>query len=164
MKVKIVKYIFLLLYVLSFGYHCYSSLQSGEASSGLSKNVAEVVVEIEEKVFHVEVTDFDKVHNSVRKLIGHFAYFGLISIFGFLCIYFYTLKLSKTLIISSIIGAIMAAISEILQIFADARGPSIKDALIDYGGYSVSTIIMFLIIFLVLKRKTKNSQMGVKGN
>ena len=149
MKVKIAKYIFLLLYVLSFGYHCYSSLKTGEESSGLSTKVTEVVVEIEEKVFHVEVTDFDIVHNNVRKLIGHFAYFGLISIFGFLCIYFYTLKLSKTLIISSIIGAIMAAVSEIFQIFADARGPSIKDALIDYSGYSASTIIMFLIIFMI---------------
>ena len=163
MKVKIVKYIFLLLYILSFGYHCYSSLQSGEASSGLSKSITEVVVEIEEKVFHIEVTDFDKVHTSVRKIIGHFAYFGLISIFGFLCIYFYTLKLSKTLIISSIIGATMAATSEILQIFADARGPSIKDAFIDYGGYTLATLIMFFIIFLILKRKTKNSQISDTG-
>ena len=155
---KIAKYIFLLLYLFSFGYHCFSSLQSGEESSNLSMKVTEVVVEVEEKVFHIEVTDIDRVHNNVRKIIGHFAYFGLIAVFGYLCIYFFTLKTTKTLLITLAIGLVMALISEVLQNFADGRGPSVKDILIDYSGYTLSSLIMFLIIFLVIRKRNNNNK------
>ena len=161
---KIAKYIFLFLYIFSFGYHCLSSLQTGTESSNLSMSVTEVVIEIEEKVFHLEVTDVDRVHNNVRKLIGHFGYFGLISVFGFLCIYFFTQKERKTLIISSIVGAAMAITSELLQNFAPGRGPSFKDVLIDYGGYTLASLIMFLIVFLIVRKKNNSNNTIVEDD
>ena len=159
---KILKYVFLCLYIFTFGYHCFSSLQTAEESSSISMDVTEVVVEIEENVFHHEVTDIEKVHNNVRKIIGHFMYFGLIGTFGFLTFYCFLKKLSKTIIFSAPLGLLMAIVSEVLQNLTVGRGPSVKDVFIDYGGYLVATLVLLLIFYLVIRNKNKKMEEGVE--
>ena len=157
-KMKYLKYVFLILYILSFSYHCFSSVQSANESASLSMSITEVVVEIEEKVFNIEVNDIDKVHNNVRKIIGHYMYFGLIGTFGFFTFYFFSKKLKNTLIFSLSIGLLMATTSEVLQNFGESRGPSAGDVIIDYGGYVTATLGLLLIFYLILRRKSKKDE------
>ena len=114
---KITRIVFLIIYFALFTYHCLSSLQSASESSELSMGITEIVVKIIES-FKQEVKDVDKLHSIVRKVIGHFAYFGLIGLFGFLTYYFFTESLKYTLIFTTISGALMALESELLQFFA----------------------------------------------
>ena len=158
---KITRIVFLIIYFALFTYHCLSSLQSASESSELSMGITEIVVKIIES-FKQEVKDVDKLHSIVRKVIGHFAYFGLIGLFGFLTYYFFTESLKYTLIFTAISGALMALESELLQFFASERGPSIVDALIDYSGYVLASLALFLIVYIAkqIKKKEMNRVNG----
>ena len=107
---------------------------------------------IEDKSY-IKVNDFDKLHTNVRKLIGHFGYFGLIGTLGFIAIYLFTISVKKTFVFTSISGLIMASISECLQFFTKGRGPSIIDVFIDYSGYLVASFIVFIIIIFINRRR-----------
>ena len=151
---KIIKFLFLLLYFAAFSYHCIASLQSAKQSSEVSKGVTEVIVEIKEEVFKQEVKDVEKLHYDVRKIIGHFAFFGLIGLFGFVAYYLFTESIKYSLVFTLLSGIVMSLTSELLQNFANERGPSIVDALIDYSGYLLASLVVFLIFFLIIKKKS----------
>jgi len=154
---KITKVVFLILYFSLFTYHCLSSLQSGSESANLSFGLTDLVI----KIFKIEVEDVDGLHHIIRKLIGHFAYFGLIGLCGFIAYYFFTESLKYTMIFSSISGVLMSFESEFLQYFANERGPSFIDVLIDYSGYLLTSIVLFAIIFSIKRTKMKKMTKGL---
>lgn len=152
---KIIKISFFVLYFVAFAFHCLFSLQSAQTSSGVSYGLSDLIAKIIEDVFKKEINDFDNFHNIIRKVIGHFAFFRLIGLFGFFTYYLFTESIKYSLIFTLMSGVIMAFTSELLQIFAIDRAPSFIDALIDYSGYLISSIVLSVIVLIAKRQKKK---------
>ncbi len=143
------------IYLALLIFYIYMSLSDGGESSDFSLNVSNVIADtLNHMGANIKVDD--SFHNLVRKLIGHFGYFVLIGISSFL---FYNLlkniKFIFRLLIHFSMGFLFALFTEyFLQAYALNRGPSMVDTMIDFGGFSVS-IIVILIYFLIKMKKKK---------
>lgn len=95
----------------------------------------------------------------VRKLVGHFGLFLITSLNSILMIVTYKKDYKGKyflLISSSVIGILVAFLSEYVQSFADNRGPSLNDALIDMGGYFIPVLVYLSInIYVYFKDKKR---------
>ena len=153
---KTLKWVFLSLFILTSFAHFAFSLQRAEQSSEVSKGVTEVVVEVINDVTNSNIT-VEEAGGVVRKVIGHFMWFGLIGIFGYLTFRsFFFKKYYLTLSIGIPTGFVIALISELLQMLSSGRSCEFKDMMIDFGGYLTAFlvfIIVYLILFLVNKKK-----------
>ena len=125
---------------------------SGSESSTQSSWVADIIA----KVFHI-VPD-ENFHHIVRKLVGHFSLYVVNGILTTLAIY-YSLKYKdayKTnlfLIIYLLLGALLAALSEFVQLLAANRGFAFVDMLINYSGFFLGGGIVFLTCFFINKKR-----------
>lgn len=155
------KYIFPLLLVLVTTIIFVLASSSGEASSSQSSIFINAIISIL-NFWKIELISFqiEFLHIFVRKMIGHFALFGLDGIFGYLTfdVWLNWVKMKKILI-SILVGLVIASISELIQLFAPNRGPSIMDVLIDLAGFIVGVGFVLLIqkIHQVSSLKRKSS-------
>lgn len=153
---KTLKWVFLSLFILTSLAHFAFSLQRAEESSEVSKGVTEVVVEVINDVTNSNIT-VEEAGGVVRKVIGHFMWFGLIGIFGYLTFRsFFFKKYYLTLATGIPTGFVIALISELLQMLSSGRSCEFKDMMIDLGGYLTAFlvfIIVYLIVFFVNKKK-----------
>lgn len=97
----------------------------------------------------------------IRKAIGHLALFGFTSIFGMLFFALWWGKDNNPLLAlgcTTFSGFLLAGFSELIQYFTPGRGPSWNDVGIDFLGYIIGTIIVFLIILLVRFIKKKKAE------
>lgn len=97
----------------------------------------------------------------IRKFLGHASLFMVTGIFGFLFFAFYwgeEKKLYLTAICSSVIGLATGGFSELIQLFTPDRGPSWSDVGIDFIGYTIGTLLLFLIFFLIRYFKAKKGK------
>ena len=96
--------------------------------------------------------NFDSFASVIRKLFGHFGLFAFDAIFTTLAFHLF-LKDTKfanpwwTIGASNIAGFIVAAVSEIIQIFTPDRYGTWGDIGIDFGGYFLGFILTFLILY-----------------
>ena len=137
---------------------------NGEASTkesdGFSKAAADVINGISENT--ITEKNFSAFAGFNRKLFGHFLLFvasGLASTFT-LHDFIKHPKFGKSYFIllwSMCFGVIMAVASELAQLVTDGRAFSIIDILIDSGGYSLGTLIIFLCFF-IKELKNKNNK------
>jgi len=161
-KYNFLKWIFLCLFLLTIGTHFILSLESAVQSSELSSGVTEQIVTVIEEVTNQPI-DHETAHSVVRKLVGHFMWFGLIGIFGALTFRFFMIDkdYGLMLFISMLTGFGLSNISELCQTIPSGRSCEIRDVLIDFSGYMVAFFI-FLIIDIVYyyihKRKEKKTQ------
>ncbi len=102
------------------------------------------------------------IKKAIRKGIGHFLLFTVDAIFTSLfLIYFFKdknkLKLWQIICISIAIGLFMGALTEIIQYFVPGRVFASTDILIDFSGYLLGALIIWLIMFQmdIKKNKTK---------
>jgi len=98
--------------------------------------------------------------NLVRKVIGHFGLFGLLGIFVYLsCYYIIPLKKKRetlwTFIPCLVYGAIIASLTELIQLGVPGRSGEVKDALIDFAGFATSVGLLTLLFLFVKKYKAK---------
>ena len=128
---------------------------NGSASAEESGRVAKFLASIINFFAHdaINSSNFDTFAAVMRKLIGHFGLFvadGLASTYAlhlfvkntkFKCVYY---QIGSSLIF----GFLVAAISEIIQIFTPDRYGTWGDIGIDFAGYFVGTGIVILILFL----------------
>ena len=153
---RIMKWVFLAFFIITSLTHFAFSLQRAEESSEVSKGVTEVVVEVINDVTNSNIT-VEEAGGVVRKVIGHFMWFGLIGIFGYLTFRsFFFKKYYLTLAIGIPSGFVIAVISELLQMLSSGRSCEFRDMMIDLGGYLTAFIvfiIVYMIIFLINKRK-----------
>lgn len=159
---KYIKYIYLVIYIVLIIIAFSKSSASAEESSQESDTVTDIVVGTvdtitpsEESI--VDIYGIDKIKEFVRKGIGHFGLFVLIGFFGFLTFYNFFLRKKIAVLLNLVAGLLIASISEIIQIFADSRGPAFKDVLLDFSGYLLSTLIILGVVLIIkLTKKNKN--------
>lgn len=157
---KYLKYVFLIIYLSLTIFIFVRASASGEQSSKESDQVTDVVVGAIDQLNPsdesiVDIYGVDKVKNFIRKGIGHFGLFLVLGIFGVPTFMLFIKKHYLALILELISGFTIASISEIIQIFADNRGPSFKDVLLDFSGYLTSTLLIGLVLFIIYIIKTK---------
>lgn len=145
------KYIYLIiafvwtLVIFSF------SIQSGEASSGLSSGFTVWVHRIIVKI--IPNLSIDTFHAIVRKTAHVFEYMVLGILYAQVG---FVLKLKKWMFL--LCGIVIALIDEGIQIMAIERGPSVIDALLfDFPGYIMGGLmIAYLINFNETKKLTSH--------
>ena len=118
-----------------------NSLQTGEVSGSLSREIAEAVVQFL-KLFNVVVRDFDMLHLVIRKL-AHFTEFLVL---GFLVQWVNSrqpLTAEKKLVFFLFLLA--GFTDEFLQLFVEGRAGMLMDSLIDSSGYVLSWGIVMLM-------------------
>lgn len=131
--------------------------QSGASSSVQSSRLLGLI-EAFLKLFnlHLDQKAVDLLHNLLRKLLGHFGLFMLEGILAYWTVKRFINLKTKYLVVRTLIGGlIIASISEIIQIIAPNRGPSILDVLIDFLGYGSGVFLTLLVINIKIK-KTKH--------
>ncbi len=155
-----------LLIVLNMALIFLFSAQSGEVSEMTSGKVTEAVTE-------VVVKDFDKkpeaerqeivatAHPYVRKA-AHMAEFG--SLGALILLFCLTWKGSLLLHYGISLGATLlyAVSDELHQSFSVARGPGVRDVLIDLCGALITCSLILLIAFLIKRKKGAVRKMKIK--
>lgn len=156
---KKINYIYLVLYVLSILIVYISSLQSGSVSSSESGWITNFLLKIITNLDFLKLDlDFETLHSIVRKLIGHFGWFFVVGIFGFLTFSPFLENKPKGLWISLSIGVVIAITSELLQFFAIERGPMESDMAINFSGYLTSTLLCFIIYKIKRNQRSSNKK------
>ena len=149
--------IFIILAVGINAFIIVEAAMSGSSSAQQSSFIADIIA----KIFNI-VPD-DNFHHIVRKLVGHFSLYVVNGVLTTLAIY-YSLKyknIYKTnlfLIIYLLLGALLAALSEFVQLLAKNRGFAFNDMLINFSGFFLGGGVVFLICFLVNKKRRLNEQ------
>ena len=113
----------------------------------------EINVEVIQKDFISNLEDF---LGFIRKGLGHF---GAFLVFGVLTALTYMFFFKKTLVTDSIItisnGIALSAITETIQLLVPGRVGNINDVLLDFVGFIVGALIIFVIL-LIKKQITFN--------
>ena len=107
-----------------------------------------------------------KVFSSfIRKFVGHFSLFLLSGILTTLSIKFIYYnqerKFARFMIISCISGLFLAILTEFIQLFVPGRSGEIFDVLIDFSGYIIPTLIIFMVTYF-LSLKTPKEEIAVE--
>lgn len=149
---KLLHILFFILYIELSIFFIYQSSKNGNDSSSLSLIVVDYINKILVSL-NINV-ELDTLHNIVRKTIGHFGFFVMYSLVSYIFYYMFHKKIFITL--HFIIGLALAITSEfIFEANSVGRSASIYDVLIDYSGFLVGSIIMFIILFLTKRHKNK---------
>ena len=150
-KRLILSAIFAVLYVSLFAFIVYQSASSGENSLKESDGVANFLSTLP---FFDSLAESGLLSEFTRKFIGHFCEYGLLGVLGFLAVYFGSGgRFFGTLDLT--VGFFCCSVGEIVQIFAENRGPEFFDVITDFQGYL--TAFYFLIaIQSIIGRKKEN--------
>lgn len=100
--------------------------------------------------------------NFIRKFVGHFGLFLVDGVFVSLTIYFHqirtkNIKQIRYLLFTILFGLTLAILTETFQLFIPHRSGQFSDVLIDFGGFLIAVLIIYLIIAINIKRK-RNDQ------
>lgn len=156
---KYLKYIFLLCLILIDAFIIYHACLNSTTSSKKSDDVTDTVIDVIDKVTPSD-TSIEEVHSRIdisrfiRKFVGHFSLF---MICGIICLIAFLLIMKKRILYILVIlhGAILAILTEVIQIFTEGRSGNVKDALIDSLGYLCGVGIVILVIYIYKKLKNK---------
>lgn len=101
----------------------------------------------------------------IRKGLGHFLAFTVFAIFG--ALFFITCFKYKYLLmmVSLLIGLWVAGLTEYIQTIVPGRYGVLDDVLIDFSGYALGTVIIYLIysIYIIIKFLVNHIKRGVKN-
>ena len=137
---------------------CLDAAQSTQASGGVTDFLARIINSI--KPGTITDANYGQFASFVRKAVGHFGLFmvsGLLSTLAFYLV-LNTFKWAKyylQTIMALAFGLTIAIITEIIQLNVLGRSGEFTDVLIDYGGYAFGFSIVFIILFLTMKRQNK---------
>ena len=155
-KKKIIKYIFLSLYIILVGVFYFFTLRSGNESTKDSSLVTDMFLAILNFfTAHKVEFDYEVVHHLTRKLVGHYGYNLLIGLVCLIMMYNFKGIGKISLLISLALGLFVALSGELLQYIPASRGPSIVDAMINFAGEVSGILISFLFILIIQKKKKK---------
>ena len=132
------------------------SCLDASASSGSSKGIVDFLKDIINTFANnaINETNYDSFTNFIRKAVGHFGLFFISGILTSLAIYLWcnAIKGSKYWMLISItleFGLLMGLITETIQLNVPGRSGELLDVLIDFSGYLLGFLIIFLILLLV---------------
>ena len=165
---RYLKYVWLCFYLFIITIIFSKAAASGEKSAAESNKVTDIVIGVVDDIRKGEEPIADKyglenVRIFIRKAIGHFGIFLVLGLFAVGVYFSFINKRVLTLILLFGSGFLVAAISEFIQIFADSRGPSIKEVMIDYSGYLIGNGIVILFMFIIYSVK-KNKKRKLEEN
>lgn len=134
-KVSLIISSVLTLIVFSF------SFASGEQSGSMSLEISSFVLNIITDIFPNNSILLTDLHLVIRKSAHMFEYF-ILGISWFITAKLWNLSYLKILII----GMMIAASDEAIQIYSENRGPSIFDAAVyDFIPYTISSLLLFFM-------------------
>jgi len=161
-SIKITKWIFFALMIIINLFIIYQSCLPDVSS----KSWSDAVVDMIKTITHGDIDSGTPITPNlswgklIRKLIGHFSLFGLDGVITYL--YFYFLNRDRPfkykylyIIIPSVIGILLAVITECLQLVIPGRVGDIIDILIDIAGFLLGLGITFLITYLINRHNNK---------
>ena len=147
--------------VLAIATSVFILIQAG-LDSAKSTEQSGMVVEVIETVVDtiapgtINETNIDDFSGAVRKIVGHFLLFSVVGFFATWSIFLLleNIRENKKFLILRFAfpigyGILLAAISEIMQLFASGRSGEFRDVMIDFGGYLLGAVIIFLILFFM---------------
>ena len=136
------------------------SFMGGDSSSSQSHGFTQMVIELIRAIDpnSILLEDVDTLHAVLRKLFGHFLLFGGSGLFTTLTLLMLEDAMEKrkrfVAIATFSFGLVWAAISELIQYFVPDRYGALTDILIDFSGYALFAVIVY-VIFLIIYFKTK---------
>ncbi len=144
---------FAVLYFALFAFLCFEALTPGQDSADESSAVTEVFLKI--NAFRSYLYPAEP-YAAARKLLGHYSAYALLSILGSFAFFFLFAenKFVSALNIGS--GFIVASATEILQIFAEERGPSFLDVLVNFEGFLSGTLIALTVFTIIALCRSKD--------
>ena len=151
MKLKLVRYISLLLLVLwmcvIFGFSSQNAENSAETSHGVIVKIVEYVYPDYDKLTQTEKKEvIDKFVFPVRKL-AHFSEFFLLGILSSVFFATFTdIKLKLRVILALLLGLLYAVSDEIHQLFIEGRACRFTDVFIDFSGVLLAIVFTYLIV------------------
>ena len=161
--------------VLAIATSIFILVQAGlnaEKSTEQSGMVVEVIEEVVDTIAPgtINETNIDDFSSAVRKIVGHFLLF---SVAGFFTTWSVLLILenitykSKLYFLNIVIplgyGLLLAAVSEIMQLFAGGRSGEFRDVMIDFGGYFLGFAIIFIILLFIFRNNVKRRQLEMNS-
>ncbi len=128
---------------------------SGNQSLGFTKWLVDIITFLDPT--NILKEHVNEVHAVVRKLVGHFLFFGLSGIFSMLTLLFGEIKLKRIYVILIGLGKglFLASLTELIQYFVPGRAGQLTDILIDFGGYILFFLLTYLIYYLIERHHNK---------
>ena len=161
-KFLIPSIIFTVISVLLNAFIIYHACLWGSSSSSWSDAISETAASVINSIVPDTITEANMPDfaSFIRKAIGHFGLFGLDAIFTTFAVYFSICETNFYkhywgIAISSTIGILVAVLTEIIQKFVPGRSGEFTDVLIDISGYLIGMAIIYLIIYLIKRKKKK---------
>ena len=158
---KILFTIFLILTVAINVFIIVEGFIGGDGSASQSFSFTEMFIEIVKAIDPESeiVKNPEATHAVIRKLVGHFALFGLSGIFTVLTFVFteegLTTRKIETIYVSLTLGFSVALTSELAQLVTPGRFMSFGDVGIDFAGFLTFGGLTYLISYLIKNRKKK---------
>ena len=161
MKVKVIRFILVLLSILTFGMIFNFSNQDSEKSGSTSQKVTEAITKDVKSIQKLNKNEkakvIDKIEDVIRK-IAHFSIYSLVGILLMALLSTYNISENNKIFYTIIIGMIYAMSDEFHQSFIPGRSGQVSDVFLDTLGVSVGCLFILLIIKIVNKlKKNKNS-------
>ena len=142
---------------------------NGDISAKESNTIAHTTADVINTVKPETITpdNFDKFAFDLRKVVGHFLLFAFSGVFSSWATYLFSKDtkvgyfLSQTVMDLSF-GFVMALVSEFVQIFVEGRTGAWADVGIDFSGFFLGFLVIFLI-FLLRKSKIFHKENYLKN-
>lgn len=135
---------------------CYSGSASGSQSKGVTDAIISFITLIDPT--NTIKDNPEQAHAVIRKLIGHFLFFGVSGIFNalsFCLIDGLMVDKKKEIIIAGLsFGFSFALLSEIIQLLIPGRAGMFTDVLIDFSGFA----FFFLVVFVIFLAKQNHNK------
>ncbi len=154
MKVKVIRFILVLLLILTFGMIFNFSNQDSEKSGSTSQKVTEAITKDIKSIQKLNKNEKAKVIDKIEDVIRKIAHFSLYALIGFLLMALfstYNINEKNKIISTIIIGAIYAISDEFHQSFISGRSGQVSDVFLDTLGVTVGGLFIILIIKTVKK-------------
>lgn len=154
--------IFLVLTIGLNAFIIYQACLPGAESTGWSDPVTKVAADIVNDIKPDTINDsnIEDFSGVIRKLVGHFGLFGISGIFSSFAAYFMMTGGTKIkhyiqIIIALAFGLFIAALTEFIQYYVPGRSGEVLDSLIDFAGYFLGVMGIYLILLLIKNHKEK---------
>ena len=137
------------------------------SSSGRLVNFLKAIINF----FHANTINDNNIGSFthvIRKLVGHF---GLFVFSGFFTSFSFTFVIKKEpfykdvyfFLLTLTVGIFIAFLTEFIQRFVPGRSGEFVDAMIDFSGYILGTIILKILLMVISLVKTKNDKKRIQG-
>lgn len=138
---------------------CLNASESGEASRGVVDFLKDIINTFSPNA--INDGNYDSFASFIRKAVGHFGLFVISGLLTSLTAFLWLNPLKKfkywMLIIMALgFGLFMGTLTEIIQLNVPGRSGELTDVLIDFSGYLLGFSIVFLILFLIIRKNQKH--------